>query len=66
MIFDNKKLYNLRVTARKTQKELGSLVGVTHVTLRGWERGEITPTIEKINLLGKVFRIPGTDFIQEG
>jgi DNA-binding XRE family transcriptional regulator len=38
-----------RVNARMTQKELAKRLGISTFTIRNWENGVTSPTIEKFN-----------------
>lgn len=42
-----KKLFEVRVTSRKTQKEIGDFVGVSHPMIGYWEKGKFQPSLSQ-------------------
>ena len=45
----------MRKEKKLTQTELGTLLGVSYMTIRRWETGKSKPNIDKINELANIF-----------
>jgi DNA-binding XRE family transcriptional regulator len=52
-----------RVNANLTQEEARKKIGVTKQTLCNWERGITHPSIEKAELISKIYGIPYQNII---
>lgn len=53
-----KKLAGLRVRAGLTQTDVAKALGVTQGAISAWERGEKKPTLDRLPLLAKLYRVP--------
>ena len=51
------KLIDLRKKNGFSQEELGEKLGVTRQTISKWELGDLTPEMDKIIELGKIFNV---------
>ena len=49
------KIMIMRKEKKLTQTELGTLLGVSYMTIRRWETGKSKPSIDKINELANLF-----------
>ena len=58
----NERLQSLRIKSDMTQKELGNAIGVSVVSIGGWENGTRKPSAEAIISLSKVFHVT-TDYL---
>ena len=56
------KLQSLRKTAGLTQSEAAKKIGVSFMTIRRWENGEISPRIKEMQKLCKVLNCSEDDF----
>lgn len=61
-IFVNLKIFaerlkELRIERKLNLKQLGDVVGVSHVAVMGWESGNIIPLADKVSKLAKFFRV---------
>lgn len=52
-----------RVNAGLSQKQAAERLNVTKDTLRSWEKGRTFPTIEKIQMIEKLYSITYADII---
>ena len=59
------KLKSIRKNKGLTQAEFGNLVGLSEITIRRYEKGERTPTVEVISQISKALDIPTSDFFNE-
>ncbi len=50
-----KRIKDMRIEKGLSQQELGELLGVTKVSVCGYENGTRTPSLETFNLLADVF-----------
>lgn len=57
MIFFAKRLKDMRKDNQKTQNEMAKLLGVRRSTYGEYERGVITPPIDKIQILADYFDV---------
>lgn len=48
-----------------TQEELGSKIGVTKMTVSQWERGMMSPKVEKIRRLADIFMVSPADLMAD-
>ena len=53
--FSGERIHELRKNAKLTQKELGSIIGVSEKTISAYERGYISPQIDRLIQLGEYF-----------
>lgn len=47
-----------RVNARLTQQEAADRIGVTRTTISNWERGQHTPTSDRLLKISEVYGVP--------
>ncbi|MCQ2799799.1 MAG: phosphoglucosamine mutase [Bacilli bacterium] len=59
------KITHLRVNASLSQERLASILGVTRQSVSKWEKGENTPSFEKVVELCKLFQITADQLIDE-
>ena len=57
-----KRIKDLRIEKNMSQQELGDLIGVTKVSICGYENGTRTPSLETFSLLADIF-FTSTDFL---
>ena len=57
-----KRIKDLRVEKGMSQQDLGDLVGVTKVSICGYENGTRTPSLETFDLLADIFGVT-TDYL---
>ena len=57
-----KRIKDMRIEKGLSQKELGDLLGVTKVSVCGYENGTRTPSLDTFNLLAEVFNTT-TDYL---
>ena len=57
-----KRIKNMRLEKGLSQQELGDLLGVTKVSICGYENGTRTPSLETFNLMAEVFNTT-TDYL---
>lgn len=57
-----KRIKDLRIEKNMSQQELGDLIGVTKVSICGYENGTRTPSLETFSLLADIFGT-STDFL---
>ena len=57
-----KRIKDMRLEKGLSQQELGDLLGVTKVSVCGYENGTRTPSLETFNLLADVFNTT-TDYL---
>ena len=57
-----KRIKDMRIKMGLSQQELGDLLGVTKVSICGYENGTRTPSLETFNILAKVFNTT-TDYL---
>ena len=60
------RLRKYRADLKLTQQALAELLGVTRVTLSGWERGRALPSLEKAVLLEQRTGIPPSAWPTQG
>lgn len=58
----NQRVKELRKARNLTQQELANLVGVTKMTVSGWERGNYTPSTHTLIILARALRT-STDYL---
>lgn len=58
----NQRIHSLRIKCGLTQKELGGIIGVSIVSIGGWESGTRKPSAEAVIALAKVFNVT-TDYL---
>ena len=63
--FNKKALIKARTNKSLTVRKLGSLLGVSGVTITRYETGERQPDLEMIEKIADVFKMNWTDFILE-
>lgn len=56
------EIKSLRVGAGMTQEDLAKKVGVSHISVSRWERGEALPSPKNIKAMSKIFDIDGKAF----
>ncbi len=47
-----------RVNAGLTQKEVAEALGISNATLIKWENGETVPTVDKAEIMAKMYKCP--------
>ena len=57
-----KRIKDMRIEKGLSQQELGDLLGVTKVSVCGYENGTRTPSLDTFNLLAEVFNTT-TDYL---
>ncbi len=57
-----KRIKDMRLEKGLSQQELGDLLGVTKVSICGYENGTRTPSLDTFNLLAEVFNTT-TDYL---
>ncbi len=57
-----KRIKNMRLEKGLSQQELGDLLGVTKVSVCGYENGTRTPSLEVFNLIAETFNTT-TDYL---
>jgi transcriptional regulator with XRE-family HTH domain len=57
------KIKLARVEARMSQLQVGVALGVSDKTISGYESGRISPSIDKLALLGDLFKKPISFFL---
>ncbi len=57
-----KRIKDMRIERGLSQQELGDLLGVTKVSVCGYENGTRTPSLDTFNLLAEVFNTT-TDYL---
>jgi transcriptional regulator with XRE-family HTH domain len=60
------RLRKFRAELKLTQQALADLLGVTRVTLSGWERGRALPSLAKAVLLEQRAGIPPSAWHRQG
>lgn len=65
MRFDRNRLLSLRESLDLNQVEAAAKIGVTRQSLDSWEKGKSTPSIGKLDLIGKAYGVPGKFFLVE-
>lgn len=56
------EIKSLRIGAGMTQEELAKKVGVSHISVSRWERGEALPSPKNVKAMSKIFDIDGKSF----
>ena len=56
------RIRSLRIKCNLTQKELGEIIGVSVISIGGWENGTRKPSAEAIIALAKAFKV-STDYL---
>lgn len=55
--FSGERLQELRKDKKLTQKQLGKLIGASERTISSYERGEISPQVEKLIMIARILDI---------
>lgn len=58
------KIKELRQNQNLTQDDLSKLTGISRITLGNYERGERTPTIDKMYVIAKALNVTIDDFME--
>jgi transcriptional regulator with XRE-family HTH domain len=66
MIFDCKKMVELREARKMTQEELATITGYTRQSIVLWERGKHSPKLGQIGIIGDALGVPGAYLIHDG
>lgn len=59
-----KKLAGLRVMAGLTQAEVGKAFSLTQGAISLWEKGECSPSLDKIPILASLYNVTEQDIIE--
>lgn len=54
-----------RKNFRLTQSEVAEIIGTTQVTIGRWERGEASPSVDKLKVLAKLYRCTVDELIDD-
>ncbi len=53
----SKKIYKLRIEMKLTQEDVAEKLNVSRQTISNWESGNVSPTIDKVNDLAKLYNV---------
>lgn len=53
----SKNIYKLRIEMKLTQEDVAEKLNVSRQTISNWESGSVSPTIDKVNELAKLYNV---------